>query len=601
MTSLVIRFQSQGGNTVGPVTLRFNADDLPPQPIPLAEPNLIMQASSRFSHKAGLVGRQIKAQWNNGDITAAHRTTWTADAATIKLAYSAWHNAPMILRQSQFSWSSNWPIVNVVTQSSWGGYQQISAEAESTWVTWPVVSLQLKANWLPVVTLQQMQIVHRWQHTEISQQVTQLFYNHGNDISQATEIRWGPRPPSYICSQDARPTKGVVTLRFHTTGQNSGGVVSLRFSNANNPVHCVLDVGGGLIRPMPDLPTIDTTFPITPPRRRAYVMQPQLRCFRVSDNQEVNIISVNWSISRSQWGANITMLCGSKGDKDLLFAGGIEQEFKLLINGYEFYGLAESPNYSGEFGKNSYTVVGRSSVAELASPHAPARSYSNATAKGIAALIDDELAGTGWSYDFGMTQFNVPAGAFNYVNKTPIEAIAQIVAAIGGMIYPDGATKTIHIRPQWPVAPWAMAAAVPDVAVHDDVILALSSSPASTPLCNAVFVRGEQQGVFRKVRRTGTAGDIPANDVVDPLMLDEQAARQRGTAELADTGRKDNQQLTLPIMDVLPPLIPGQVLGTTWQTEVYKTLVDAVQVSAQRGQDGKLSVRQIAGVIRSYE
>ncbi|MDX1536405.1 hypothetical protein [Arsukibacterium sp.] len=330
-------------------------------------------------------------------------------------------------------------------------------------------------------------------------------------------------------------------------------------------------------------------------------MQPELRCYRVSDNTEINIVSANWSISRSQWGATISLQCGSKGDKDLLFADGIEQEFKLVINGFEFYGLAESFNYSGAFGSNSYTVVARSSSAILASPHAPARSYSNPIAKGVAALVSDELIGTGWDYEFEMSQFNVPAGIFSYVNKTPIEAIAQIAAAIGGMVYPDGETKTLHIRPQWPVTPWAMPTATPDVAVHDDVIQALSSSPASTPLYNAVFVRGEQQGQSAKVRRTGTAGDKVAADVVDPLMVDSLALRQRGTAELANSGRKDALQLNLVIMDLLPPLIPGQVLGITWQTETYKALVDSIAITAQTGPNGTLTVRQNVGVLRSYE
>lgn len=330
-------------------------------------------------------------------------------------------------------------------------------------------------------------------------------------------------------------------------------------------------------------------------------MQPELRCYRVSDNTEINIISASWSISRSQWGASISLVCGSKGDKDLLFTGGVEQEFKLLINGYEFYGLAEDFNYSGQFGSNTYTVMARSSVAALASPHASARSYTNTTAKGVAALISDELLATGWTYDFGMTQFNVPAGAFSYVNKTPIEAIAEIAAAIGGMVYPDGATKTIYIRALWSVTPWAISSATPDVAVHDDVILSLSSNPASTPLYNAIFVRGEQQGVSAKIKRTGTAGDKIAADVVDALMVDNQALRQRGTTELANSGRKDSIQLTMPIMDLLPPCMPGQILGITWQTETYKTLVDSIAISAQRSQDGQLSVRQNVGVLRSYE
>lgn len=329
-------------------------------------------------------------------------------------------------------------------------------------------------------------------------------------------------------------------------------------------------------------------------------MQPELRCYRVSDNQEVNIISASWGISRSQWGANITLVCGSKGDKDLLLSGG-PQQFKLVINGYELFGIAEQPAVSAQFGKTTWTVTGRSSVAELASPHVAGKSYSNATTKSIAALAVDELLGTGWTLDYGMTLFNVPAGVFSYQNKTPIEAIAQIAQAVGGMIYPDGDTKTIHIKPQWPVTPWAMAAVTADVAVHDDVILAYNSQTVQAPQYNKVIVRAEQQGVEVGVKRTGTAGEKLAPDVVDPLISEQVAARQRGTAVLADSGKKESISITLPIMDLLPICLPGTVLGVTWQTDVFKALVDSVQISAQRSSDGRLTVRQTVGVLRSYE
>lgn len=600
MTAIQLRFTRTGSGVVSPITLRFGGDEPPPQ-IPIQEPNLIMAVTARYSQKASVIKHQLKTRWSSGDISNSVQVRWSSNPATVRLVFSSWTTAPLITQRAAVEWSNNWPLITEQMQIGWGGYQQVASALTTKWSVWPVVGQQLKTTWLPMLPMHSVLNKQRWQHNEISEQFINAFYNHGGDITQGTKVVWGPKPPSYICSQDARPTKGIVTLRFHTPAENSSGVISLRFTNEHNPVVCVLDNGGGLIWPMPDLPTIDTTKPITPPRRRAYIMQPELRCFRVSDNTEINIISANLSISRSQWGATITMQCGSKGDKDLLFAGGIEQEFKLVINGYEFYGLAESFNYSGEFGNNSYTVIGRSSVAVLASPHASARSYSNATAKDIAALIDDELLGTGWNYQFDMTQFNVSAGVFSYVHKTPIEAIAQIAAAIGGMIYPDGSTKTIYIRPQWPVTPWAIENSTPDVAVHDDVIFSLSSSPASTPLYNAVFVRGEQQGQSAKVKRTGTAGDKVAPDVVEPLMVDSQALRQRGTAELANSGRKDSAQLTMPIMDLLPPLIPGQVLGITWQTDTYKALVDSIQITAQRSQDGKLTVRQNAGVLRSYE
>lgn len=329
-------------------------------------------------------------------------------------------------------------------------------------------------------------------------------------------------------------------------------------------------------------------------------MQPQLRCYRVSDNQEVNIFSASLSLNRSSWAATISLACGSRGDKDMLFTGG-PQLFKLVINGYEFFGLAEKPALSHQFGQTSWTVEARSSIAALASPHVAPRSYTNATAKGIAALITDELAGTGWTLDYQMTAYNVPAGVFSYQNKTKIEAIAQVVSAIGGMLYADGATNTLIVRPRWPVVPWSTALAVPDIAVHDDVILQYNSTPAVNPLYNKVFVRGEQQGVMCGVRRTGTAGDVIAPDVIDALITDNQAARMRGTAELADSGDKDEISITLPIMATLPPCLPGSLLGVVWQTDNYKATVDSLSIRAERTNDGAITVRQTVGALRSYE
>lgn len=553
-----------------------------------------------YSRKAGKHIKPLHAPWQRNAITSAKQLRWSHTPVTIKLVHSIWQTTPLVTQQAGVDWSGNWPLVTQQMRVRWGGYKQLTVGCSTNWAVWPAVSQQLKTTWLPLLSKLQTLTRQHWQHNAISQQHFGAFYNHGGDITQSNKLVWGPRPPSYICSNDARPTKGVVNLRFHTPGQNSSGVISLRFTNEHNPVVCVLDNGGGLIWPMPDLPTIDTTKPITPPRRRAYIMQPELRCYRVSDNTEINIISANWSISRSQWGANISLVCGSRGDKDLLFAGG-PQEFRLMINGYEFYGLAEEPSVSAQFGQTTWTVTGRSNNAALASPHIAPRSYRNATAKSIAALALDELIGTGWTLDYQPTLFNVPAGAFSYQNKTPIEAIAQIAQAVGAMIYPDGATKTLRIVPQWPVAPWAISTATPDVAVHDDVIINYTSQPAISPLFNKVFVRGEQQGIEAGVRRTGTAGDKLAPDVVDPLITDNIAARQRGTAVLSDSGTKDNVNLVLPVMPLLPPCLPGQILGVTWQTEVYKALIDSINITAQRSSDGALTVRQTVGALRSYE
>jgi hypothetical protein len=63
-----------------------------------------------------------------------------------------------------------------------------------------------------------------------------------------------------------------------------------------------------------------------------------------------------------------------------------------------------------------------------------------------------------------------------------------------------------------------------------------------------VFVSGQEVGVLAQVSRAGTAGDVFAPMVVDALITQAAAARQRGIAVLADTGRQVELSLRLPVL-----------------------------------------------------
>lgn len=595
--TLYLEFNEPAIFPIGTVTLDF-AGSAPPEPPADLLPNTIMACAARY-RRASLQQNQLHTKWRSGnDITATVHIRFSATAPTTLQTMVNWRLPPVI--SSQFG--ALWQVLPVINQQLQTGWQQLPLQQQVKGTSWRVApgqQQQWQTSWRRSA-IQQMQQTTGYRYPGITAQRYDLLWQNGGDITRYYRLPYGPRPATYICTQNYRPPVGRVVLQFTDPAQPRTGSVTLHFSNDNNPIICDLDIGGGLIPPSPDVPPIDTTIPIRPPRRRSYIMQPQLRCYRVSDNQEINIFSASLSLNRSSWAATISLACGSRGDKDMLFAGG-PQLFKLVINGYEFYGLAEQPSLSHQFGQTSWTINARSSIAALASPHVAPRSYTNSTAKGVAALITDELAGTGWTLDYQMTAYNVPAGAFSYQNKTKIEAIAQVVSAIGGMLYADGATNTLIVRPRWPVVPWATALAVPDIAVHDDVILQYNSTPAVNPLYNKVFVRGEQQGVMCGVRRTGTAGDVIAPDIVDALITDNQAARMRGTAELADSGYKDDISITLPVMATLPPCLPGSLLGVVWQTDNYKATVDSLSIRAERTNDGAITVRQTVGALRSYE
>jgi len=59
------------------------------------------------------------------------------------------------------------------------------------------------------------------------------------------------------------------------------------------------------------------------------------------------------------------------------------------------------------------------------------------------------------------------------------------------------------------------------------------------------------------VTRTGTAGNLLAPMVVDPLITQAAAARQRGVAVLADTGRQIEVSLRLPVLAETGIIEPG--------------------------------------------
>jgi hypothetical protein len=64
-------------------------------------------------------------------------------------------------------------------------------------------------------------------------------------------------------------------------------------------------------------------------------------------------------------------------------------------------------------------------------------------------------------------------------------------------------------------------------------------------------------GVLGQVTRAGTAGDVLAPMVVDPLITEAAAARQRGLAVLADTGRQIEVTLRLPVLAETGIIEPG--------------------------------------------
>lgn len=572
----MIRLQFHQGFTpsIQPVRLRFEqAEPLPAWPVIL--PNLGSAFCTLFRTSGLALAAQLPVQ--NRSLSAA-----------IMQRSSAW----MLSDAWQSSFASK-PCVaaNQLTYHiQFENQAVILAQAASVaarignGITWavPVESAAPCALATGSVAIGQAVAFDHWPQSPVSRE-WQL--NWRRTWSQRyVALPYGPAPAKWVCSGNYPLARGRATLRFKVS------TPQLRIDFDPPPQHCSWDEGGGYKNAHDVLPVIDFVVPIEPLWRRSYVMQPTITCMRLSDGQTIAVSSISISKRRGNFAKAVSVSFQSKIDMERAR----NQPLQVMINGYEHRVLIEQCSRAVSFGVANYQGQGRSLVAMLAAPYRLAVTYANPTARSLLGVLSDLLEGSGWTAVAQVfTDFTIPAGAFSVQGKAPIEAIAAQLDGLGLMLSANDTTKELTLLPKWPVVPWHMANQNPAIVFHEGVIQSLSESEELSPLCNGVYVRGEQVGVSAHVKRQGTAGNVTPNDISHPLIVTSVAAQLCGTAALADTGKKRQWQITAPVMATLPIVTEGQLIGIRNELgSLHIAMVDSWSVTASISADGAVSVKQ---------
>ncbi|MGE6317464.1 hypothetical protein ACQKC1_17030 [Shewanella baltica] len=592
MTAIILRFTKLWSNKTSPIKIRFGDDPIPELPDPPIRVGSIgmlcglvmdtgpsIEQQLLISYKAKQHSNLINMIWNVYLIKQAITAVWNAD--------------PILCSQTLVTKWISPALFNINIGMNWLVPQSHGHQAESHWIVPEPQQTMLEMQWSQAAAKSQQITVKLHVGEQLATEIA-LSYTNIQSQGDNKTVAWAPHAARWVCSSKYVPPVGKVTLRFSEPWINSTSPTQLRFTASPNV--CYWDDGGGLIDANPPLPNIDFKIPIEPQIRRYYLMQPTITCVRVSDSLPIVITSVSIRQSRGQWARSVSLEFSSRID-----AQRAHNELLLItINGYEFYAIAEQPSASKAFGIETHSSTGRSRAAELSSPYRLPISYTNTVLRSLGGIIGDLLQNTGWTAELsGIPDFSVPAGAFSVGNKSPIDAINEAASQLGCMILADDSTRKLTIIPRWPTVPWEMATAVPDLTVHDAVITNYSESVSRNPLCDVVWLRGEQQGISAKVKRTGSAGNIPAADISAQLIVDNQAARIAGTNALADTGDKLNVTLSLPVMVDLPPATPGMLIGIREGAEVFKGTCDSWSIRASVSDRGDIDIEQSITVIRS--
>jgi len=324
--------------------------------------------------------------------------------------------------------------------------------------------------------------------------------------------------------------------------------------------------------------------PVVVPIRRVYFVINNVTLHRLPDGSPVPVFNLSLSLDAASWTWGFEALLPAAAES-LVAPGsnGGPVELVASVNGTAFRVQAESISRERVFGDASIRISGRGRNAVLAAPYAPVMNFQQLQARTARQLMDDALTlngiSLGWSIDWGLTDWNVPAGVFTQ-QGTWMEALVAIASAAGGYLIPHPSDQSIRVRHRYPAAPWDWGTVTPDFVLPVDAVARESLRWVEKPDYNRVFVSGQDVGVLGQVTRAGTAGDVLAPMVVDALITEAAAARQRGIAVLADTGQQIEVSLRLPVLAETGIIEPGAFVEYQDGSVTRLGLVRSTQIEA---------------------
>ena len=328
------------------------------------------------------------------------------------------------------------------------------------------------------------------------------------------------------------------------------------------------------------------------PVRRVYIVINNTYLTRVSDGSPIPVHSMSLSLDAGSWtwGFDATLPGVAQAMVEPTANGPVE--LAAFVNGTEFRVLAEEISSERVFLSKQIRVAGRGANARLDSPFAPQQIFTNTAMRTTEQLMGDVLTingvPLGYSVDYRLTPWVVPAGGFVHLG-TYISALTAIANAGGGYLRPHPSLQKFDVLHRYPTAPWEPV--TPGIILPAAVTTRESITWVEKPDYNRVFVSGQDTGVLGDVRRQGTAFDKAAPMVVDALITDAAAARQKGLEVLGNTGRQYEVGLRLPVLAQTGVIQPGVYVQYVDGAITRTGIVRSTQVEV-----GEIDVYQTIGV-----
>lgn len=311
---------------------------------------------------------------------------------------------------------------------------------------------------------------------------------------------------------------------------------------------------------------------IVVPVRRTYIVINNITLHRVDTGAELHAYSLNMSLDYQSWTWSWNASLHSDAAPHLgRDSAGDPPELAVFVNGVEFRLRLERKTRDRRFNPTRWAVSGRGKASVLGSDDAPRQSFRNTADRTAQQLMADVLTVNGvpmgWTIDWGLDDWLVPAGAWA-LQGNYIDAINDIAGAAGGYVQPHNTAATLRVLPRYPLAPWEWGSVTADFEIPADAAEVEGTEYIDKPAYNRVFLGGIGAGVFGPFTRAGTAGNVIAPQVNHALITHPDAHRQRGIAELSDTGKQERITLNMQVLPETGVIVPGKFIRYLGDTPV---------------------------------
>lgn len=528
------------------------------------------------THTSCLAGER----WQEGErITALSAEHWQDAAATVASTAARWQEGQRLISSTSTRWQDATELRHLVAER-WQEGQRLRHTTSARWQDAAGLRHLVAEHWQEQLRLRHLVRTH-WQDASELRRILRQHSGPAIEVRIGLSTRWQDasrppagrsivKPPDPPLPEPCYDPATLGTLIFDEPWVPGDGRLVFVCVRKGEP-----EPPGALI---------------VVPLRSVYMTHNHITLQRIAGGITLPAVGVELSLDDTSftWGWSASF-AGTREVAAVLAAlnpdSGEPVEVELTINGVPYRLLTDPVDRQRQFAKTTLRVPGRGLAAELDAPSARQMVFSQASARTAQQLAAEALevngVGIGWDIDWGLTDWLVPGGVWSH-QGTHISAVSAIAAAAGGYLQPHRTARTLRILPRYPAPPWQWPDLTPDIELPVGPVVVEGIQWQRLPDYNRVYVRGEGVGVLGQITRAGTAGDVDAPMVVDPLITASEVARQAGIAVLGNTGRQAIVTLSLPVLDETGLILPGKLVRYVDGSTVRLGLVRSTALSWQR-------------------